>query len=530
MRTAGRGLPLVGMWYDRGKPFSSGGVVQQPGPPGTGQGTMSKTIPQDSLPTIEPAPGPAPEGQPVLTPVAADPGAPPAGDAPLTPAAERRLLRRQVLALSWPVILENLLQSLIGFVDTAFVGHLGTDALAGTGGAQQLVWLITTALSAIMMGATVLVAHAIGARQPAEARRVGKQALMLAAGVAVVISAGTYLLAAPAVGLLGMDPAATRLGVLYLQISGIGLPLLVGMFTGSALLRGAGDTRTPMLITLFINVINAVAAYVLIYGAGPIPGLGVAGSAWAGNVARLFGCALLAWVFLRPRQLLTLREPGGWRLDGRLVRRMLNIGLPTAGEQFMLSFGLTLYGLIVISLGTTVYATQRASMNIVQMAFLPGFGFAMAATTLVGQAMGAGRVRAAEEGTWIATRYCMLLMGSVGLVFGLFGAPLMHLFSDDPAVIRMGGEALFIAAWNQPFMAVAQVLAGGLRGAGDTRYPLISTMLGVWLIRLPLGWFLGVVLGWGLDGIFLAYVLDTLLRAGMNLWRWRRGRWRTMHV
>jgi Na+-driven multidrug efflux pump len=121
-------------------------------------------------------------------------------------------------------------------------------------------------------------------------------------------------------------------------------------------------------------------------------------------------------------------------------------------------------------------------------------------------------------------------MSSVGLVFGLFGAPLMHLFSDDPEVIRMGAEALFIAAWNQPFMAVAQVLAGGLRGAGDTRYPMVSTMIGVWVIRLPLGWLLGVGFGLGLDGIYLAYVLDTLLRAGMNLWRWRTGHWRHMRV
>ncbi|HET7079080.1 MAG TPA: MATE family efflux transporter [Chloroflexia bacterium] len=492
---------------------------------------MSKTNQQDNLPAIEPVPSPASDSMPFTAPVATDIVAPELETAPgPTPSATHAALRRQVLALSWPVILENLLQSLIGFVDTAFVGHLGTDSLAGVGGAQQLVWLITTALSAIMMGATVLVAHAIGAQNPGEARRVFKQALVLAGAVAVVISIGTYALAEPAVSLLGMDANATRLGILYLQISGIGMPFLVAMFTGSAALRGAGDTRTPMFITLFINIINVPAAYVLIYGAGPIAGLGVAGSAWAATVARVVGCVLLAWVFLRPHQTLTLREPGGWQLDFGLVRRMLNVGLPTAGEQFMLSFGLTLYGLIVISLGTAVYATQRASMNIVQMAFLPGFGFAMAATTLVGQAMGAGRTHQAEAGTWMATRYCMILMSSVGLVFGLFGAPLMRLFSDDPEVIRLGGEALFIAAWNQPFMAIAQVLAGGLRGAGDTRYPMVSTMIGVWVIRLPLGWLLGVGFGLGLNGIYLAYVLDTLLRAGMNYWRWRTGHWRHMRV
>jgi putative MATE family efflux protein len=488
------------------------------------------------LPTVEPTPTElivafeTPVAEAILAPENAAQAAAQAhpGDTPLTD-SERKTLRSRVLALSWPVIIENLLQSLIGFVDTALVGHLGTDALAGVGGAQQIVWLVTTALSAVMMGATVLVAHAIGAQKPAEARRVFKQALVLSAGVAVVLTTGLHALADPAVRLLGLDAQAAADGILYLQISALTLPVLVGMFTGSAVLRGAGDTRTPMFITAFINVINAVAAWWLIYGFGPIPALGVAGSAWAAGVARLIGCALLAWVFLRPGQLMNLRGPG-WRLDLSLVKRMLNIGLPTAAEQFMLSFGITLYGIIVIGLGTNVYATQRASMMIVQMAFLPGFGFAMAATTLVGQAMGAGKLRQAEEGTWIAARWCMLLMGAVGLTFGLFGEPLMHLFSSDPEVTQLGGAVLFIAAWNQPFMALAQVLAGGLRGAGDTRYPMVVTMLSVWAVRLPVGWLLGIALGWGLQGIYLGYVLDTVVRAVLVWWRWRRARWKKMRV
>jgi putative MATE family efflux protein len=452
-----------------------------------------------------------------------------AADAPLS-AAERGVLRAQVLNLSWPVIIENVLQSAIGFVDTALVGHLGTDALAGVGGAQQLVWLTTAALGAVMMGSTVLIAHAIGAQDRAGARRAFKQAVVLAAVVAVLLTVGTTALAAPAIEALGLDPGAAAAGVLYLQISGLTMPLMVAMFAGAAALRGAGDTRTPMYITAFINVINAGAAWALIYGFGPIPALGVAGSAWAAAVARVVGVALLAWVALRPTHLLSLRGRGGWRPDLTLMRRLLKIGLPTAVEQFMLSFGLTLFGIIVITLGTAVYATQRASMMIVLMAFLPGYGFAMAATTLVGQALGAKQPRRAEEGTWIATRWCMVLMGSIGLIFGLFGEPLMHLFSDDPAVTRLGGEVLAIAAITQPFMALAQVLAGGLRGAGDTRFSMIATMAGVWGVRLPLGWIIGIGLGLGLHGVYFAYVLDCIMRAALVYWRWRRGAWKQIAV
>ena len=440
-------------------------------------------LPQDVLPAVEPVPtelaGAAPFETPVAEAIVAPASAAAAaalahpGDTPLTE-IERTTLRRRVLALSWPVIIENLLQSLIGFVDTALVGHLGTDALAGVGGAQQIVWLVTTALSAVMMGATVLVAHAIGAQKPAEARRVFKQALVLSAGVAVVLTTGLHALAEPAVRLLGLDAqaAAARHPLLADQRADHAGAGRYVHRVGGAARRGRHahadvhhrvhqrDQRRGRLVDdLWLR---------------PDPGdgrgrVGLGRRRWPGWSAAL----LLAWVFLRPGQLMNLRGPGGWRLDLGLVRRMLNIGLPTAAEQFMLSFGITLYGIIVISLGTDVYATQRASMMIVQMAFLPGFGFAMAATTLVGQAMGAGKIRQAEEGTWIATRWCMLLMGSIGVTFGLFGEPLMHLFSSDPEVTRLGGEVLFIAAWNQPFMAVAQVLAGGLRGAGDTRYPMI---------------------------------------------------------
>jgi Na+-driven multidrug efflux pump len=169
-------------------------------------------------------------------------------------------------------------------------------------------------------------------------------------------------------------------------------------------------------------------------------------------------------------------------------------------------------------------------MNIIMLAFLPGLGFAMAATTLVGQALGGGKVRQAEEGTWIAARYCMVLMGVIGAGFGLFGEPLMHVFSDDPNVTRLGGEVLFIACWNQPFMALGQVMAGGLRGAGDTRYPMWVTMGSIWGIRLPLGYALAVPLGLGLHGAYFAYVLDTLARAFFMWWRWHQGRWKTIKV
>jgi putative MATE family efflux protein len=419
---------------------------------------------------------------------------------------------------------------MIGVVVTAVVGHRTTDALAGVGGAQQLGWLVTTLLSAVMMGATVLVGRAIGARQRLDARAAFKQAVLVSMAVSVLIGAVIVIFGAPFMSWLGLDPAAVQAGIVYVQITALATPLLAGMFVGAAALRGIGNTRTPMLITGFINLINAVAAWVLIYGFGPIPAMGVAGSAWAANLARLVGCALLVWVFVQPRGTLTLLGKRGWKPDWDMIRRMLRIGLPTAAEQFFFSLGVTLYGLIVIGLGTQVYATQRVSMTVVQLSLMPGFGFGMAATTLVAQALGAGNVRRAQACTYFAMRSSVLQMSVAGLAFAVFSEPLMALFTTDPQVIKLGSEVLRIIAFNQPFMAVLNVLSGGLRGAGDTRFPMITSTIGIWCVRLPIGWLLGIPLGLGLHGIYLVYVADAIVRAALVTWRWRQGHWKTMTV
>ena len=504
--------------------------------------TRPAALPAESWgrPLAEPQPGAAPDdaaalaGAEVASAAAIAARSAPSdtisrGDVPLTQ-AERKGIRRQVASLAWPVIVENFLQTMIGVVDTALVGHLTTDALAGVGGAQQLVWLVTTLLSAVTMGGTVLIARAIGARRRLEARAAFKQSLLVALALSVAVGAILFIGGAAFMSWLGMDPAAVAAGTVYVQITALATPLLAGMFAGSAALRGSGDTRTPMLITGFINLINGIAAWWLIYGFGPIPALGVAGSAWAANLARLVGCGLLIAVFLRSRQTLTLRGRRGWAFNPQLIRRMLKIGIPTALEQFFFSLGVTLYGVIVISLGTQAYATQRVSMTIVMLSLMPGFGFGMAATTLVAQALGAGNVRQAEAATQFAMWSAFVQMSLAGLAFAVFSEPLMTLFTADPQVIKLGSEVLRIIAFNQPFMAIMNVLSGGLRGAGDTRFPMITSAIGIWLVRLPIGWLLGIPLGLGLHGIYLVYVADAAVRAALIGWRWRQGKWKTMRV
>ncbi|HET9496491.1 MAG TPA: MATE family efflux transporter [Chloroflexia bacterium] len=474
---------------------------------------------------------------------------------------ERREVGRSVFRLAWPAIAENALQTLLGVVDTAVVARLGTAALSGVGAAHQLVWVLTTALIAISMGTTVLIARFVGARETHNANSVLRQSLLMSVVFSALL-APVALLSHPMMTALGLTPAAAEEGTTYLSITLAAGVFIVVMFVASAALRGAGDTRTPMMVTGFINVINALLAVELVFGGAqasavlsdwlgvPVPGLdwipamGVAGSAWATVIARAIGTVILLGVFFMPNSVLKIAKIGiSWRPDFGMIRRMLKIGIPSAFEQMFMSLGILVYSFLVIGMGEIVFATSRLALNAVFLSQMPGFGFAMAATTLVGQSLGARSPKRALLGAQLATRSAVVWMGIMGVVFFFFGEPLMRVFTDDRRLIDLGVEALKVIAFNQPFLALAFVLAGALRGAGDVRFPMWVTTVAVWAVRLPTGAFMGLDvlcipgtsmcipgLGWGLPGIYGALIVESLLRAGLLYKRFREGKWQSMKV
>lgn len=478
----------------------------------------------------------------------------------------RREVGRSVFRLAWPAIAENALQTLLGIVDTAVVARLGTAALSGVGASQQLIWMLTTALIAVSMGTTVLVARFTGAHQNERASAVVKQSLLLASIVGLALIPIGFL-SLPMLHLLGLDPQAANDGAVYLQITLQMSMLIVIMFVAGAALRGAGDTRTPMLVTAFINVINAVMAVELVFGGARasqvlsdwlsgivgthvglptldwIPALGVAGSAWAAVIARGIGTVLLLSVYFLPSARLHLLGGASWKPNFDLMGRILKIGIPSAVEQLLMSVGILIYSFVVIGLGEIVFATSRLALNAVFLSQMPGFGFAVAATTLVGQSLGAGNPRRARLGAYVSARSALIWMSLMGVVFWFFGRNILMVFTDDARLLDLGAECLKVIAFSQPALALAFVLAGALRGAGDVRFPMWATNIAVWFVRLPVGIFLGLPtvcipftsvcfpgLGLGLPGIYGALIVEASVRAVMMLWRFRGGKWQAMRV
>lgn len=478
----------------------------------------------------------------------------------------RKEVGRSVFRLAWPAIAENALQTLLGLVDTAVVARLGTAALSGVGASQQLIWVLTTALIAVSMGTTVLIARFTGAGQRQRANAVLKQSLMVALVMGLALAPVAFI-AHPLLSMLGLPPDAANDGATYLSITMVFALLIVFMFVAGAALRGAGDTRTPMFVTGFINIINAVLAIELVFGGGKaseilsswlssltrsavtvpglswVPELGVAGSAWAAVISRGIGAFILLGLLMLPNGALQLWRGGNWRPSFNLIGRIMKVGIPSMVEQLVMSIGILVYSLIVIGMGEVLFATSRLVTNVIFLSQMPGFGFAVAATTLVGQSLGAKHPRRALLGSQLATRSALIWMTAMGVVFFFFGDVILRVFTDDPELLRLGGQAMQVIALTQPPLALAFVLAGSLRGAGDVKFPMWVTTTAVWLVRLPIGAFLGLAsvsipftgisfpgLNLGLQGIYIGMVAEATVRAVLMYIRYRGGKWQTMKV
>ncbi len=443
---------------------------------------------------------------------------------------DRRGVRRAALILAVPVILEQLLNMAVMLVDTALVGHLGATALAAAGLANQIIMLVSAIFMAIATGSTAVVARRIGAQDRDRANQALGQSIVLGVVMGGIATGLAMAWAYQAIALLGAAPDVVEQGGRYLIISSASLVLLALLNIGNAALRGAGDTRTPMLIMSVVNVVNIVVACSLIYGLAGLPALGVAGSAWGGSIARSVGALLVIAVLLAGRRTLHLQWRNLARVDLREMGRIVNIGVPAGLEQLAMRLAQLLFATFITGLGTAAYAAYQVSITALSIAFMPGFAFAVSATTLVGQGLGMRRPDLSEAGARESWRLATLVMVVMGALALLFPELLLRVFTDDPAVIAVGIVPLRVAALGMPGLAASMVFSGGLRGAGDTWWPLLITSVSLWLVRLVGGGALVTVLGLGLLGAWIAVDVDMMVRGLLFWWRFRLGRWKLIRL
>ena len=435
-------------------------------------------------------------------------------------------LSRRLYGLAWPSFGENILQTTLQIVSLGLVGRLGASTIAAVGLANQISFVAITILMGWAVGTTALIARQTGAGQSAAAGAVARQSLVLAGAAGILLGLLGYVLAEPALVASGAtsDVAATGgpfLRVLYLSTPGAGL-----MLVGSGALRGAGDTRTPMYVTGVANAINIALAYALVLGEFGAPQMGAIGAAWAIVVARTIGAALIVYLVWRRSGV----RAGSRLLDPTVVRRIAAIGGPAAGEQLIVQAGFLAFNMIAIRIGTAEFAAMQISFNIAQVSQLAGMAFSTAATTLVGQSLGAGRPDLARRAGWLATGTAIVWMTLVGVVFIAFGDPIFRLYGADDEVVALGRYALVVMGIGQAPQGIAFVLSGALRGAGDTRATLIGGMIGTCALRAPIAYLIGVAAGFGFAGIWIGWIADWIARSVLFGLRFRSKGWERVRV
>ena len=427
-----------------------------------------------------------------------------------------------VWGLAWPPILGNLLFASVGVISIKAVGTLGAEAVAAVGTGQRMVWVFQALLMAIMTGTTALVARAVGSKNMIEAAHVTRLAIGVSIALSLITTLVIVLFAEKFIGIFGLDPVAQELAVTYLTISILFIPFMaIGMVIGAAL-RAAGDVKTPMYIGIFTNIIAIYLLLGLVNGQYGMPKLGILGAALAMGISFTIGAAIQLYLWLANKLVVPLGKAGAFTKER--LRQLITISYPAGIESFVFQFGMLSFFWIVAMYGTEEVAAYNIGVNILMLSFILGNGFSVAAATLSGQFLGASDPVAAYKSGYQAAGMTMLAMSLSGLLLAFFAEPIAWFFIQDEEVVKFAVIFVWIFAMAQPFMALEFSLGSTLRGAGDTRSPLVITIIGLLVIRVPIA-FLLYYLEMPVQWIFATLIIDYFVKGILLITRYRSKRW-----
>ena len=438
-------------------------------------------------------------------------------------------LHKQIWVLAiWP-LLEQVMAFLVGTVDMLLAAHLKPEAIAvaandALGVAGYVGWLMGLMMGAVGVGASALVARAIGGRHKRLANAALGQAILLAIAVGVGIGVVIYVLAGPIAQLSGMSGQAMDFCRVYLRILTVAAPMSAVLFVGGACLRAAGDTRTPFIVVVIVNLVNIAVSLLFVYGPDPIGGHGVAGIAAGTSVAWVIGAALILVVLARGKviKLRLARLKPHWHT----ARRIVNISVPQLLESLGIWGGNFLVIIIIGKLATEgLIGSHMWAVRIESASFLTGFALAGAAAILVGQYLGANDPVMARRSAVYCCALAVAMMSLSGLVFILVPDKLIALVSPVPLHQEVTPQLLWICGWVQPFFAMAIVLSHAIKGAGDTRSTMIIGYISLFVFRLPAAYLLGIYLDLGLTGVWYGLCGEMVIRGLMFTARFAQGGW-----
>ncbi|WP_289021197.1 MATE family efflux transporter [uncultured Salegentibacter sp.] len=428
--------------------------------------------------------------------------------------------------LAWPIILANILQTAYQLIDTFWLGRLGADAVAAVSISFPILFLILSLGAGLTLAGTVIVSQHKGAENQAEVNYSSSQTVFVIFFISVLLAIVGYFSSTPLMKLIGAGPEILSDSVSYFQVSSLGFIFLFMFYVFQSLMRGIGNVLLPMYVVLATVFLNLVLDPLFIFGFGPIPGFGVAGAAVASVVTQGLSALAGLLILFRGKRGIKINF-SEMKFDFPWTRRMFNIGIPSSMEMSTRAAGMTVMVMLVTSFGSEVVAAYGIGSRILSLIVVPALGFAMATTTLVGQNIGAGKIKRAERIGNLSTKIAFFGLTAVGLILFFLAEPITAFFvPNDPSVIRDGSLFIKIMAPSFGVLGVQQVLNGVFNGAGFTKASLLISVFALWIIRFPMAFVLSNNTSLSFEGIWWAFPISNLIAAIVAFSYYKMGHWK----
>lgn len=438
---------------------------------------------------------------------------------------ENRTSISEVFKIAIPTIGDMFVQTLLGFFDMVMVGKIGPTAINAVGIGNAPILLLSTVFFALSTGTTAVMSRAYGSDNQKDGKRTATQTLILALPIALLLTIVFYFFGKPILILVGKEANLAESKQYYDAII-LGLPFMGINIILSALYRAIGNAKVPMYTNILSVGTNILFNYLLIF---VIP-WGVFGAGTATTIARVIVTVVYAYLLFVKKSFWIKLDFKTMRYHHQTAMRILKVGVPAALEQGLFRVGMIIFEMLVIRLGTVAYASHKIALTAESFSFNLGFGFAVAATSLVGQQLGKDNVKEAERYAFICCILSMIVMTAFGVLFLIFPTEIIKMFTGDPAIVTLASKALWIVSFCQPFLAAAMVLSGALRGAGATKSVLFATATGMYLIRVPLTYLFLYQLNTGLLGAWVVMSIDLIYRSIYCFILFYKGKWRYIKV
>ncbi len=435
-------------------------------------------------------------------------------------------IRKAVILLAIPMMLEMCMESVFAVVDIFFVSHLGKHATSIVGLTESVITIVYSIAIGISMAATAMVARRVGEKDPEAATKAGMQSIIVSFVVTLLLSIPGFIYAGDILRLMGAEPEAIAIGINYTRIVIGGSMVIMLLFLINGIFRGAGNAMMAMKSLWLANLCNIILCPLFIRGLGPIPAFGVMGAAMATTIGRSFGVLYQVYHLFNGKNILKFTTKH-LVPDWKIIRSVIDIAWP-ATIQFLIGSGswIVLAALVANTGHSAASAGYQIAIRIVVFFILPAWGMSNAAATLVGQNLGAKQPERAELSVIRTAKYNATFMGIVSVLLVVFANPIIAFFTKDEVVAGYAVDAVRIVSAGYLFYGIGMVMINAFNGAGDTKTPTVINLFGFWCFQIPLAWILSKSLGMGPIGVFIAIpVAETAITIASYI-LFKKGKWK----